>query len=556
MKKSLALVLALVLAMAALSCAFAEENEVVHLTVYNFYPNPGTWEGFLNNYLEKTIGVRLDSIPTDNEKLQTMIAGNSLADIGSFMLNNSITNLIESDMLVNLEDYEDELPNLFEQFPSAVKYAKKMLCDEKGLYGMPVQIGRTTTYPFDPDTQSIKLMWNVYKEIGAPEINDWDDLIDVLGQMMEAHPTNEVGGKTYGMAFHGNNGSDIGLANIVLSSTGYMPNIKNSLLNLNLLTGEIEEMFADNGAWYNALKVIYKANQAGVLDPETLTQTYDQLRAKNKVGSTMSVMNGQWVGPYNTAAHQDDQENPSGYLSLYADWLYPVANAESPYGSSGRVLSIAKTCSNMEKAIELLNLLYDPYSNLVFYNGPQGELWDIDENGKLYATDLFLNDYLTNLEVTLSDGTVFSTGTWWGPYAMVECQPTPWGEVYRQTSWEFIKQKELTYKVYDLWHEVYAEEGWESPIIAYESNNQHPVQVTWPTFFQPMDDDVLSIYNAVKAVWCEDMYKMAFAANEEEFEAYFADLKQRTDALGIQQVYDWGYAQAERAQALQAEFAA
>ena len=554
MKRYLALLLVLVMALPLVMSASAED-EIVHLTVYSFYPNPGTWDGFLNNYLEKTIGVHLDSIPADNEKLQTMIAGNTLPDIGNFMLNNSITNLIESDMLINLEDYEDELPNLFEQFPSVVAYAKKMICGEKGLFGMPVQIGRSTTYPFDPDTQSIKLMWDVYYEIGAPEINDWDDLIDVLGQMMEARPTNAEGDRTWGMAYHGNNGSDVGLANIVLCSTGWMTNIKNSLLNLDLKTGEIQEMFQEDGAWYNALKVIFNANQAGVLDPDTLTQTYDQLRAKNRLGTTMSVMNGQYVGPYNTAAHQDDPEHPTAYLSVYADWLYPVANAEAPYGASGRVLSIPKTCSNIDKAIELLNLLYDPYSNLVFYNGPQGELWDIDDEGKLYATSLFLDDYLINLSVTLSDGTVFSTGTWWGPYPMVECQPTPWGEVYRQTSWEFIKQKELTYKIYELWHAVYDEEGWASPIIAYESNGQHPQQVSWPVFFTPMDDELTSIFSAVKAVWCEDMYKMAFAADEEEFDAYFNDLRERAYSLGLEKIYEWGYAQIDRAKELEAEFA-
>ena len=57
-----------------------------------------------------------------------------------------------------------------------------------------------------------------------------------------------------------------------------------------------------------------------------------------------------------------------------------------------------------------------------------------------------------------------------------------------------------------------------------------------------MDDELTSIFNAVKAVWCEDMYKMAFAADEAEFDAYFNDLRERAYGLGLEKVYEWGYA--------------
>ena len=556
MKRTLSILLSLILAFSMIGFAATAEDEITHITVYNFYPNTQTFDGWLNTYFEKELGIHLDVIVADNEKLQTMIAGESLPDMGNFRLNNTIENAMMGDLLVNLDDYADQLPNIYERFPTVVEYSKAMFsCGKDGLYMMPTQIGIYNNYPIDTDTQSIKLRWDAYMKVGAPRIDSWDTLIEVLGDMMEAVPEGEEGIKTWGMAFHGNNGQDTGLANIVLSVEGIMANVKNSLLYYDLKTGELGEMFADDSPWYNAMKVIFNANQAGVLDPDTLTQTYDQLRAKNRLGGTLSVLTGQYTGPYNTAAHLNNEENPSGYLEIAEDWLYPVGAAPQTYGSYG--LSISAKSPHIEKCVELLNLLYDPSFNLVLYNGPQGELWDIDENGELYATDKFWNEYMLNNEATLSDGTVFSTGSWWGPYPYAECTETGLGagKVYRETSWLEVKYKETEYKVYDLWRSVYAEEGWQTPSQAYHSWGNHLSQVTWTNFFEAMDDDTLIVFNACKQVWLEDMYKMAFAADEAEFDALFEDLQTRLGELGVEKVYAWGYEQAEKAIDLEESFA-
>ncbi|MBR4235435.1 MAG: extracellular solute-binding protein [Clostridia bacterium] len=555
MKRLACMLIALVLLLSFGSFSLAEDEGITNITMYYFYPNTQTFDGWLNAYFEKTIGVHIDVVVQDNDRLQTMIAGDNLTDMGNFKLNNTIENCMLGNLLVNLDDYKDELPNIYERYPNVVEYSRKMFsCGQDGLYVMPTQIGIYNNYPIDTDTQSIKLRWDAYMAVGAPEIDSWDTLIDVLGQMMEECPTAEEGIKTWGMAFHGNNGQDTGLANIVLSVEGIMANVKNSLLYYDLKTGELGEMFADDSPWYEAMKVIFKANQAGVLDPDTLTQTYDQLRAKNRLGGTLSVLTGQYTGPYNTAAHLDNEENPSGYLEIAEDWLYPVGAAPQTYGSYG--LSISAKSEHIDKCVELLNLLYDPYVNLIMYNGPQGELWDIDENGELYATDKFWNEYMVNNEAVLSDGTVFSTGSWWGPYAIAECTETGMGagKVYRETSWLEVRQKETEYKVYDLWRSVYADEGWVCPSDAYHTWGNHLYQVTWTNFFEAMDEDTTVIFNACKQVWLEDMYKMAFAADEAEFDALFKDLQTRLAELGVEKVYAWGYEQAEAAQELEASF--
>ena len=44
------------------------------------------------------------------------------------------------------------------------------------------------------------IRWDLYKELGYPEINDLDDLVNVLEQMKEICPTDDNGNPTYGVS--------------------------------------------------------------------------------------------------------------------------------------------------------------------------------------------------------------------------------------------------------------------------------------------------------------------------------------------------------------------
>ena len=44
------------------------------------------------------------------------------------------------------------------------------------------------------------LRWDLYKELGYPEIKTLDDMVDVLGQMKEICPTDDNGKTTYGVS--------------------------------------------------------------------------------------------------------------------------------------------------------------------------------------------------------------------------------------------------------------------------------------------------------------------------------------------------------------------
>jgi len=48
---------------------------------------------------------------------------------------------------------------------------------------------------------------------------------------------------------------------------------------------------------------------------------------------------------------------------------------------SGSQIVISSTCKNLDAACALINLMYDPAFTISYMNGPQGQVWDYDENG-------------------------------------------------------------------------------------------------------------------------------------------------------------------------------
>lgn len=107
--------------------------------------------------------------------------------------------MIQSGMLLNLDDYLDQMPHVqsFEGLDVALNYVRKFRSNDTGsVYCMPLNVGgKTSRYQLDDSTdrRGVKLQWEAYEKAGCPEIKDMDGLLDAaqamwkqcLRQMME-----------------------------------------------------------------------------------------------------------------------------------------------------------------------------------------------------------------------------------------------------------------------------------------------------------------------------------------------------------------------------------
>ena len=163
--------------------------KTITLYPYNAGLQSGPVTGWLGDYLLEK-GIILEVIPYSEEKTQAMLASGSLPDIVVF---NSATNAkaaLEAGMLLPLDDYQDQLPHVMENdiLKAGLDYAREYYGTEDGeLSILPFGVGKNTLYAAaDTDRYAIKLNYQLYEQIGAPEFEKLEDVIPILKEMQQA----------------------------------------------------------------------------------------------------------------------------------------------------------------------------------------------------------------------------------------------------------------------------------------------------------------------------------------------------------------------------------
>ena len=170
---------------------------------------------------------------------------------------------------------------------SALQYSKDFLGNGK-LYYIPFGGGEcaTPTWPI----VAPMIRWDLYRDMGYPEVNSWDDYLQVLADMQAQFPTADNGKQAYGMGMF----TDWGDWCLKLTGTwfgrqdvGYgMEMDCSDMLNL------IPSYNNPDSGYLRTVRMYNKAYRMGILDPEFATVTYDQLCEKASSGQLYSLLAG------------------------------------------------------------------------------------------------------------------------------------------------------------------------------------------------------------------------------------------------------------------------
>ena len=134
------------------------------------------------------------------------------------------SDLLKAGLVREITDKLVECENIM-QFKTQIDVYNKGLTGEDGkYYGIPSEMTDTspTTLTDDVIYSSPMLRWDLYKEIGKPQIADLDGLLDALKQIQDKYPTNEAGDPAYALTLWADwDGNDnmIGIANVVQLTT-------------------------------------------------------------------------------------------------------------------------------------------------------------------------------------------------------------------------------------------------------------------------------------------------------------------------------------------------
>ncbi|MCL6457534.1 MAG: sugar ABC transporter substrate-binding protein [Gorillibacterium sp.] len=152
----------------------------------------------LHDYLLKTFNVDIvrTSLDVDpKEKLNLMLVSGDYPGVIAAMDDSAISQWKAQNKLIDLAPLVDKYgPNIKKELGS--RYESYLDADGK-LWGIPRGWGYL---PIPDNTAHIR--WDWYQELGAPKIETPEDYYNVLKAMVEKHPTNANGEKTYALSWN------------------------------------------------------------------------------------------------------------------------------------------------------------------------------------------------------------------------------------------------------------------------------------------------------------------------------------------------------------------
>lgn len=496
-------------------------------------------------YIKEQLGIELDFVTYDADKLTTLIAGGDLPDVFSLEVssgaNTIIPNLISADQLVEMGDLLEQYgSNIVGKQEPAIAYSKATFGEGEKVYGIPTCVALPTGQLAYSNGCSFRVRYDVWEAIGSPEPSTPDELIEMLKEMQE-YERNRLGqDDIYGMSLL----MLYDLWNVgtyaMCSGYYYSSSVKHLV---NLVDGEVEATFANpDGVMWEALEFFNKAYREGILDPESLTQDVGAHDNKFYAGKALSC--NHWDKSVDKETLESEKAclpaMPLGQFTM----LQGVGGLLRPTGDGYLVMS--SNCEYPERAMQLINMLYDDEYIRYMYNGEYGVDWEYDEEGNPQfigeLADAFAQDEAAGWEL-YNEKSLNSAGAYWfGGNVDI---PSLDGKLLSATDSDVFKDMtdDGTVSPLDIFAQDY---GFEKPNEVYSmwveegratTDSQYPDVISIITVMgQPSEETELIAQEAMN-YFNANIAKVVYADTAEEFEENKNEMIDYVKKLGIEE-YD------------------
>ncbi len=465
---------------------------------------------------------------------QTRISSGNLGDI-VILEPTDFADCVQNGLIKDISAGIVNWPNLMDYKTQIDVYNNGLPGNEAGnTFGIPCQMTNTspTAYSQDVIYSSPQLRWDLYQDIGAPDIADLDGLLDALAEMQKIHPTNEAGDPAYAMTLWPDwDGGDnmLGIANVVQLTTWYGEKIKGSVVLKP--DGTFYELTDKNGTYYKLLHFLYDAQQRGLIDPDSKDQDWNAVYPKITAGQVHLIWYSWQGGFWNTAEKLADG---SAFIFIpVKDQVY-YADSDTYYGS-GRVFGVGSGVDDEKYAriMEFLDWYASPEGLEFQHIGIEGFNYTRGSDGKL--TIMNENALMDNLPVPEEfGGGGYNDGNnainQWIVDA-ISINPNT-GEPYSRTYWSTYKAATQT----QMKNDWAAKFGAAEPAEWMKKNNvlqvSPNVSVTLPS-----DTNDISVYrNACGEVLEEYSWKMIFCGSDDKFDALWDEMVEQMIGNGYKEL--------------------
>ena len=536
---SVLLTLAMLLSLASVG-AVAEAPELLTIDVYDDAANfNGLQTGWFAKVIKDKFNIELNIIASQvvgNTVYATRSEAGNLGDI-IVVDKAKFPEIVEAGLAKDISDKLPECENIM-KFKTQIDVYNKGLTGEDGkYYGIPTEMTDTSPVSLTDDViySTPKVRWDLYKAAGSPKLANLDDFLALLQKIHEIHPTNEDGDPAYPFTLWADwDGNDnmIGIANVVQLTTWYGEKLKGSAMLKPDNT--FSKLYERENAYYTITKMLNKANQMGLVDPDSGTQPWDTVASKLSSGRA-DVMWYSWQdGFWNSV---DRLNAGTGFIFIpIEDQLY-YADADRYYGSD-RMFGVGAGVEGekYDRIMAFLDWYASPEGVTFQHDGIEGLNYTVNEEGKFVPYKD--NALMDNLPVPDEfGGGGFSDGNnainqW--IVSSICVNPTT-GERFAQKYWQSYKDMTMT-EMKKEWSEMFDA---EDDVDWMKKNGK--LLASPSVDFTPAADDntIAAIRTDVNKCLCEYTWNLFFCASDDEFEAMWDEMITQLDGFDYQTLFDY-----------------
>ncbi|MDO4338543.1 MAG: extracellular solute-binding protein [Eubacteriales bacterium] len=474
---------------------------------------------------------------------QTRSAAGDLGDLIICNTSNGIlAQLVKAGLVQDMTDLLKDAQYVT-QYSDAIE-SMKDLSGAEGIFAIPTEVSSNS--PTTP-SQGLEpgyapyIRWDVYEEIGCPEINNTDELLDVLKQMQEAHPTSDSGNKVYAISLFSDwDRNMMTLARNITCMYGY------DEAGITLLANdgsEVQSPIADDSIYRKGLEFLYKANQMGLVDPDSTTQNYDTMYQKMQDGAVLfSFWSWMGQGAYNTTEHTAEGK---GFK------MVPVKDMKIGVGGCKMLgyqeigVMIGSNAEDPQRLADFIDWLYSPEGVMASQAsgnssacGPEGLTWEL-KDGKPVLTE-FGQKALGGSEVNVPDE--WGGGAWKEGVCALNItfvntlDPNPeTNEPYMYTLWNSTIEDNKT-KLDEDWTAV---TGAVSAMEYLENNDMLEV-APGDSYVTPDEDSQISnLRTQCGASLTDYSWRIVFSEDDDQFNTLYKEMQDTVEGLNFKDVFEY-----------------
>ena len=508
-------------------------KDTVTLDVYDQLANySGEQIGWFAKVIKDKFNVKLNIIPEASGTYDTRMESGNLGDIIVWGDDSDqYQQAVQKNMLYDWDEenlVSDYGPYISKNMKYALEKNKKISGGK--CYGFGHDVGVSID-----DRQSFMYEWDLrydlYKQIGSPEIKNLDDMVDVLAKMKEACPTDDNGNPTYGVSlFKDWDGNMVMFVKSTASAYyGY------DEFGFGLYDPEKQvyhDALEENGPYLTCLKFYNELYQKGLLDPDSQTQGNDGTTADYQNGTAfLNIFKFLGSDLYNTDAHLSAGKAMEPVEPTEAT---PICYGQNVFGNN-RVWSIGANTENPELCMAIINWLSTPEGCLTYQYGPEGTNWTVDADGNPSLTDEgkkckadmstpMSGDYAST--GTFKDGMFYINNTTWNIDA--KDLDSKEGDTYNYINWPSYTSSSDTSDIVKDW------QTWSGAKTAdaYMAGNPFKLAIGSEYSASTKSDELAAKWQQVATCIKDNSWSAIYASSDDEFNSIVATMTQQAKEYG------------------------